>query len=92
MTTNWESFMKRRNIDLSQFLTVNGIRTRVELLAHLSKIGVEPPDEVLIESLFPTPPPIVLKLEPVEQQSFAPKEQPKVENINKPSKPKNKNS
>lgn len=92
MTTNWDSFMKRRNIDLSQFLTVNGIKTRVELLAHLSKIGVEPPDEALIESLFPTPPPIVLKVEPAVQASPVTGEQPKVDSTNKSSKPKNKNS
>jgi len=63
MTTKWDSFVKRRNIDVGQFLTVNGIKSRVELLAHLSKIGVEPPDEELITRLFPIPPPVVMSIE-----------------------------
>ena len=81
MKTSWESFMNRRNIDLTQFLLVNCIKTRIEFIAHLAKIGVEPPDEVLIKSLFPAPLPIVLEV--TDQTSF--------DSINKSSKYKNKN-
>lgn len=63
MTTSWDSFTKRRNVNIAQFLSVNGIKGRVELLAHLLQIGVEPPNEELIEKLFPSPQPVTLQVE-----------------------------
>lgn len=63
MSINWESFVKRRNLNISRFLTLNEIKTRIEFLAHLTKIGVEPPSEETINGIFPPPPPVMEKAE-----------------------------
>jgi hypothetical protein len=63
MSTNWDSFVKRRSIDIQKFLSTNCIKTSVEFLAHLTKIDVEPPSKEVIDSIFPPPAPVVEKME-----------------------------
>jgi hypothetical protein len=90
MTTNWDSFMKRRNVDIEHFLSVNGIKTRIELMAHLARIGVEPPDDALIERLFPTPLPKTITVEEASPPLNEAKKENQQLSHNKP-KQKNKN-
>jgi len=63
MTTKWENFVKRRNISLDKFLSLNDIKSKVDFISHLIKIGVEPPDESFINSIFPPPSPVVERVE-----------------------------
>lgn len=63
MSTKWDSFVKRRSIDIQKFLSINCLTTRVEFLTHLTKIGVEPPNEAVINAIFPPPPPRIEKME-----------------------------
>jgi hypothetical protein len=59
----WDSFVKRRNIDIKRFLTTNCITSRAGFFAHLMKIEVDPPSEDVIERIFPTPAPSVERVE-----------------------------
>ena len=78
MNTNWNDFIRRRNVNVARFLEVNGIKDRSELVNHLLQIGVDPPDDSVLLTIFPhvtsneasaeTVKPVVMS-QPVEQAS-----------------------
>lgn len=61
--TPWESFIARRKINTASFLAYSSIDTREKFLSHLREIGVAPPAEDVINSLFPIPKTVEVKVE-----------------------------
>lgn len=61
--TPWDSFTSRRKINTTSFLERHGLDTREKFLAHLRDIGVAPPTDDIVSSLFPAPKAAEVKVE-----------------------------
>lgn len=50
---NWNSYILRRNIDVGRWLSTRGIKDSASFLNALSTLGLEPPENEVISSMFP---------------------------------------
>lgn len=50
---SWDSFIRRRTLDISRWFVSNKINTRGDLLKKLELVGVDPPNDVALDLLFP---------------------------------------
>lgn len=50
---NWNSYVVRRNVNVEQWLKTRDIRDAADFLGAVRNLGLEPPSDDVISSMFP---------------------------------------
>ena len=50
---NWNEYVTRRRIDSQKWILSRGISTKEQLISELSRLGIDPPDDEQLTTMFP---------------------------------------